>query len=107
MQASTIRAGILGLRRGLNLARQAQAASFEVVAVCDQDKTLLDKASSQARTLKISRPSSSRISTRSCSPTTLTSTHHSPQKSPPVLALAKQGSAYSVRGVNEPEPVCF
>jgi predicted dehydrogenase len=47
MQASTIRAVILGLRRGLNLALQAQAAGFEVVAVCDQDKTLLDKASSR------------------------------------------------------------
>jgi predicted dehydrogenase len=52
MHASTIRAGVFGLRRGLNLALNAQAAGFDVVAVCDQDEERLDEAKSrlQART---------------------------------------------------------
>src|SRR5260370_36435683 len=39
------RVGVVGLRRGLTLARESQAAGMEVVAVCDLDRHRLSLAS--------------------------------------------------------------
>ncbi len=40
-----LRVGVVGLRRGLTLARESQAAGMEVVAVCDLDRHRLSLAS--------------------------------------------------------------